>query len=228
MRTSQPRPCWRASSHDSSAVRRLPRCRSPVGDGAKRPEPAAGCTRATLRVWPERGCTPRRYPAGVPCPTCGAETRPGQRFCAECGDRARHGTGVTPRRRTSCRPRRANPPSRRPSSCGSCPPDAAQPPPAPVPIRIVEQTSPLPTTGTAPARCPRATGPQAAQHQIGGMVWRPIAVDPWPTPRSSPTVVAAPLRPGPLDRRRARRRRARRRRQHRHRRLLPLRRRHRR
>ena len=30
------------------------------------------------------------------------------------------------------------------------------------------------------------------------MVWRPIAVDPWPTPRSSPTVVAAPLRPGAL------------------------------
>jgi len=55
-----------------------------------------------------------------------------------------------------------------------------------VPIKIVEQTSVLPL------------GVQPAPHQIGGVVWHPMAVDPWPTPQSQPTVVGAPLRPGPL------------------------------
>ncbi|MFT3851786.1 MAG: hypothetical protein QM733_03460 [Ilumatobacteraceae bacterium] len=56
-----------------------------------------------------------------------------------------------------------------------------------MPIRIVEQTTPVPLAGAAEPR-----------HEVAGMVWHPMSVDPWPTPQHAPTVVGAPVRPVPL------------------------------
>lgn len=118
----------------------------------------------------------------MPCPTCGAETRPGQRFCMDCGALLE----PTPQGTT-------------PASTATVQLPAT--PGGPVPIRIVEQTTPLPviTPPAAVAPVPTAipiVNPSPPMHEVSGMVWHPIAHDPWPTPRSSPTVVAGALNSG--------------------------------
>jgi hypothetical protein len=133
----------------------------------------------------------------VPCPTCGAETRQGQRFCMDCGALLDAGAAVSPTTELPVVDHPAIAPTVAvPLATAGTPvvrpvagPGAAVPlmsTTEAVAIKIVEQTTPIPI-GAPPAGA-----------EAGGVVWRPLSVDPWPTPQSQPTIVGTPLRPVPL------------------------------
>ena len=81
MRSRKASPADRASTQAISAVRRLPTCNEPVGDGAKRPgigdsvPSACGRPARSLRL------------DHMQCHVCGTEVRPEHKFCMECGAR---------------------------------------------------------------------------------------------------------------------------------------------
>ena len=81
MRSRKASPAERASTQAISAVRRLPTCNGPVGDGAKRPgigdsvPSACGRPARSLRL------------DHMQCHVCGTEVRPEHKFCMECGAR---------------------------------------------------------------------------------------------------------------------------------------------
>jgi hypothetical protein len=100
MRTTNPTPRDLAASQAIAAVRRLPRWRSPVGEGAKRPTTSTVSpttapmhTRVPELEWtlcgPVRGRHARRrmisYSRGMRCPRCETEVADHQKFCHDCG-----------------------------------------------------------------------------------------------------------------------------------------------
>ena len=156
----------------------------------------------------------------MPCPTCGAETHAGQRFCMDCGALLDAGaaapTTVVPAvdgpaaAPSAAAPSAVAPTTVLPVHDATAPPPRVVPAPdpvvvpvapvppvtpapvaaqpiTPVPIRIVEQTSTI-----------QLARSEVSVPQAGGVTWHALSVDPWPTPRSQPTVVGAPLRPLPL------------------------------
>ncbi len=128
------------------------------------------------------------------CPTCGAETREAQRFCMECGNQLDPGAVAATAQLPAVDPASSvdvTATAVLPAFGPTAGPAPVRQQVDPVPITIIEQTSPIPV-----AVSPTGTG--APPVPTGGVTWRPLAVDPWPTPRSQPTVVGAPLRPGPV------------------------------
>jgi hypothetical protein len=134
----------------------------------------------------------------VPCPTCGAETQPDQRFCMDCGHPLDEAASAPTRLLPSVdAPPRAAPtavvPVADPTDSGPTAPEVAAGAPAALPITIVEQTIPIRRSSYAPENAP-----EAHDAEVAGMVWHPLAVDPWPTPQSRPIVVGSPVRAVPV------------------------------
>ena len=86
MRSRKTSPAERANSQAISAVRRLPTCNEPVGDGANRPGIADSVPSACGRRAPSHRLD------GMQCHVCGTAVRPEHKFCMECGARLRRPT----------------------------------------------------------------------------------------------------------------------------------------